>query len=112
MLLEPMTIRKYWVYYFFVVSLVVYVYAEVYSKRKNEITVRAVELQNGWGYDVLIGGNPYIHQKQIPGCEGNITFQSKEEALKVGNLVKQKILLKKGLPAVSMEELDSLQIKR
>ncbi|MBN1252000.1 MAG: DUF4907 domain-containing protein [Bacteroidales bacterium] len=74
------------------------------------VTVEAIKLDTGWGYDIYIDGKRYIHQYIIPEVSGMHTFSSKEKALKTANLVVQKI--KNGIipPFVTEKELDSLDV--
>ncbi len=62
----------------------------------------------GWGYDIMIDGQPYIHQPNIPAIMGNNGFSSEEHARTAGEFVVSKI--KKNIlpPMVTPEELDSL----
>ncbi len=66
----------------------------------------------GYGYDVMKEGKVIIRQPTIPAISGNKGFASKEDAEKVGNLMVIKI--ENGImpPTISIEDLDSLKIKR
>lgn len=61
----------------------------------------------GWGYDVLIGSKPYIHQPFMPAVEGQIAFKDKRSARMTGKLVIKK-LRKHQSPAITKEEMESL----
>ncbi len=61
----------------------------------------------GWGYDVLVGSKPYIHQPFMPAFEGQIAFKDKRSARMTGKLVLKK-LRKHQSPAITKEEMESL----
>lgn len=79
-------------------------------KRENALMeLRAFEVKDGWGYDVLRDGRPFFHQENIPGVPGNRVFRTKEDALAVGELLCTKI--KTGqLPSVSEQEIRDLHV--
>ena len=64
----------------------------------------------GWGYDIIVNGNPYIHQPHKPGIPGIKGFNTEEEAKIAGNFVISKIRKSAGMPMVSQQELDSLGV--
>lgn len=63
-----------------------------------------------FGYIVSIDGNPYIVQKNIPGIQGNTGFKSEKDAMKVSELVIEKIKRGELPPTVSIKELEMLKI--
>ncbi len=75
-----------------------------------QITIETFKKKGGWGYDIYIDTQRYIHQPHIPAVAGYIRFKSKADAKKAGQLVKQKI--KQGIlpPSVTPQELDSLGV--
>lgn len=75
----------------------------------DAIAVTPFQTGNGWGYKVSIGGKPFINQDIIPGLPGNISFSSREDALRVGLKVAEK-LKQQEIPAVSREELIAMKI--
>lgn len=64
----------------------------------------------GWGYQILKDTSVYINQPYIPAVPGHQTFKTEEEAMKAGRLVLKKIV-KKQNPALTIHELDSLEIQ-
>jgi hypothetical protein len=71
--------------------------------------LRAIEVPNGWGYDILRDGRPYFHQDIMPGMRGNRVFRTKEDALAVGEFMCDKI--KTGqLPSITEQEMRGLHI--
>jgi hypothetical protein len=78
------------------------------AERIVETTVFQVE--EGWGYDIYIDGERYIHQPTIPVIQGFKAFENETDAKKVAELVAGKIRMNIIPPAISYEELDSLGI--
>ena len=64
----------------------------------------------GWGYDIIAEGKPYIHQDRIPGVPGTRPFASKEDALKVGKLMIDKLKAGTFPPHVSYREMQGMGI--
>lgn len=62
-------------------------------------------ISNTFGYDILIDNNPYIHQPNIPGLQGNDGFKTKDQAMQIAELVAKKIRNNEIPPSVSIEEL-------
>lgn len=107
------TIKKNWVYALLGFAILLFIVRKVIPQNEN-IQVKTFQTASGWGYDIIKDDKIYIHQEIIPAVEGFKSFSSKKEAEKVGNLVLQKIKNKEGggLPQVTVEEIDSLQIKK
>jgi hypothetical protein len=74
--------------------------------------VDSIELNGtkGWGYNIMIDDKMYIHQPNIPAVMGNNGFPTEEKARKAGEFVANKIKNNIIPPAVTAEELDSLQV--
>ncbi|MFP5041578.1 DUF4907 domain-containing protein [Parasediminibacterium sp. JCM 36343] len=107
-------IKKYWVYVLFAFSVVVFLVMQVTHKKQDnpDSAVKAFQVGNGWGYEVYLHNKIFLTQNNIPAVEGDKVFVSKEQALLVGNLVVEKLSHHKGLPSVTVKELDSLGIAR
>lgn len=73
------------------------------------VEVRAIEVPNGWGYDILRDGRPFFHQNIIPGLSGNRVFQSKEDALAVGQVIYNRILAGQ-TPSITEKEMREMHI--
>lgn len=76
----------------------------------TEVKTFPVE-SGGWGYDISVNQEPYIHQPNIPAINGNIPFKTEEDALKVAALVEQKIKGNIMPPGITVEELQLLGIE-
>ena len=77
---------------------------------KLPLQLTAIQTNNGWGYEVYVDNKLYIKQENIPGVSGFQYFKTKEDALKIGNLVIEKMKHGKKFPAISLEELESAGI--
>jgi hypothetical protein len=73
------------------------------------VVVEPFEIHGGWGYKISVGGHPYIYQDVIPDVSGNRVFRSRENALKVGNVVAGK-LAQNRIPSMSQQELIKMKI--
>ncbi|MEI3797787.1 MULTISPECIES: DUF4907 domain-containing protein [unclassified Chitinophaga] len=73
------------------------------------VVVVPFEINNGWGYRVNVDGHTYIYQDVIPAIPGNHVFRSREEAMRVGQVVAAKLTQHK-IPSVSRQELIAMQI--
>ncbi len=82
---------------------------DVDGATKIRVEVKLLEFEDGWGYQVLEGDHVYINQPYIPAISGYHRFQTKDEALKTGQYLLQKLEQGKGL-RISPEEIDSLKI--
>lgn len=82
-----------------------------HSEGFRNISVEAYQTPTGWAYRIFHDRKPVIEQTNIPGISGTKGFTTQEEALKTGELVKQK--LGQGIfpPTVTRAELDSLKIQ-
>jgi len=79
------------------------------NKSSEKIMTIPFKTEKGWGYNIIIDDNIYIHQEYIPAVRGNMAFQSKEDAEKTGNLVIKKMRLGQ-FPSIKINEIDSLKI--
>jgi len=75
-----------------------------------EVKTTIIPVDGGWGYNISINNEPYIHQIHIPAINGNHVFISEQEAQKVADLVAQKIQNNEMPPSVDVEELNALNI--
>ncbi|MFY0253863.1 DUF4907 domain-containing protein [Chitinophaga sp. 30R24] len=73
------------------------------------VVVEPFTVKEGWGYKVNVGGKTFIYQDVIPCIPGNHVFRSKEDAVRVGNAVAEK-LTHHQKPILSKQELVEMQI--
>jgi Domain of unknown function (DUF4907) len=71
--------------------------------------LRAIEVPNGWGYDILRDGRAYFHQDIMPGVRGNRVFRSKEDALTVGEFMCDRIRTGQ-LPTITEQQIRDLHV--
>jgi len=110
-------IKKYWIYLFFGFSLCFFIYTQINRPKnknsKNDIVLKPIAIgSKGWGFEIYLQDKLFIKQQTIPVVEGTQYFTNKEQALLVGKLMITKMLSKKGLPTITLKELDSLKIIR
>ena len=74
------------------------------------VEVKTFNNNSGWGYDIYVDGEKFIHQPHIPAIRGNKSFQSKRQAEKVADLVTDKIRNNITPPKVTLSELEELGI--
>lgn len=74
-----------------------------------KVEVRPFKMNSGWGYDITVDNKIFIHQPTIPALAGNLSFTSKEDAVKTGNLVVKKLVAGQ-FPSLSAEEIKGLDV--
>ncbi|MBP1652345.1 MAG: hypothetical protein H6Q26_2502 [Bacteroidetes bacterium] len=79
---------------------------------EQDITVVPFQPEGGgWGFDIKIGPKTRIHQEFIPVILGRIPFATKEDALKVGENMAQKMRTQHtGFPDITRQELLDMHI--
>ena len=78
--------------------------------KKEVLTANAFKTNSGWGYTISYKEKILIKQSIIPVISENKSFKTEDDALKVADLVKQK--LKENLsPTVTKKDLILLKIK-
>ncbi|MBV7531856.1 DUF4907 domain-containing protein [Chitinophaga sp. sic0106] len=109
-----MTKRK----YLFITSILVLLAAVAwhFAGHKQErsadmlaVVVEPFQIRQGWGYKVNVAGKTFIYQDVIPGVAGNHVFKSRADALRVGQLMVEK-LTSHQIPAVSAAEIQQMRI--
>jgi hypothetical protein len=73
------------------------------------LELKAIQTPKGWGYDILTNGTVFIHQNMIPAIPGDHGFLSKEDALKVGQKVYDRVVAGQ-VPMVSSREVYDMGI--
>ena len=77
----------------------------------SDYSVKSTKQDNGWGYEIYKGSKLVINQKNIPAVQGNQSFKTETDAIKVGEFVVTKLLQNQFPPTLSLEELTSLGIE-
>ena len=81
----------------------------VSCKRDTEFEVKSIKVNDGWGYTIGINDKIIIKQSVIPTVSTKRSFKNEGDALKVGNLVLERI--KQNLsPTVAKKDLILLEI--
>ena len=101
--------RKWRILYplFFILFLSWLAYIIIHNTSQAGIKVRTYQVQEGWGYQILLKDKVYIDQPFIPVLQGKAAFPDKRSAHRAGKLVKQKLVNHK-LPALTKEDLKML----
>ena len=73
--------------------------------------VKPVQTATGWGYEIYVDKKLYIKQDYIPAINGIHAFKSREDAMKTGKLVLNKLTHGKK-PIISVDELNALKIQQ
>lgn len=110
-------IRKNWIYLLFGFSVILFALSRFTGNNGHNLS-KEIQLSSktfkgdaGWGYDIYTNDTLYIHQEFIPAAEGRKGFTTKEDAEKISQLALAKLKYNK-LPVITLEEIDSLGIKR
>jgi len=78
--------------------------------RTESLNVQSLKTSTGWGYTITKDDKIIIKQTVIPVISDNKSFKTEDEALKVGNLVLQKLQHDLS-PTVTKKDLFLLAIK-
>ena len=71
--------------------------------------VEVIQSNNGYGYRLYERERTVIFQPFIPALPGKVAFHTKEDALRIGNLVMERILAGDNF-SISKEDLNYLRI--
>lgn len=82
----------------------------VSCKQNENLKLTSLKTEAGWGYTISNNKKIIIKQTVIPVISDNKSFKTEEDALKVGNLVLQK-LNDNASPTVTKKDLNTLAIK-
>ena len=81
------------------------------TKSKNQLSYTVIDSPNKtFGFDILQNGKLIIHQPNIPSISGNTGFKTKDDAIKIAELMIKKIQKGEMPPAVTQEEMKKLKI--
>ena len=78
--------------------------------KKEELNLESIKTSTGWGYVIKNNDRIIIKQSIIPVIPSQKSFETEQQALKVGNLVLQK-LKDKTSPTITKKDLILLSIK-
>jgi len=78
----------------------------VASEKLDSTSISSAE----WGYDILIDGNIYIHQPNIPAIGGGDGFKTQQDAQKTAEIVVNKIRKNIIPPSIDLKELQDLGV--
>ena len=77
---------------------------------KSTFEISTIQSANGWSYQIRQNGKLLVDQPTIPGRPGTAGFQRQEDAQKVAELVKSKLVAKVFPPSISEADLQNLNI--
>ena len=78
--------------------------------KKDELNLESIKTSTGWGYVIKNNDRIIIKQSIIPVIPSQKSFETEQQALKVGNLVLQKLKENKS-PTITKKDLILLSIK-
>ena len=78
--------------------------------KKDELNLESIKTPTGWGYVIKNNDRIIIKQSIIPVIPSQKSFETEQQALKVGNLVLQKLNENKS-PTITKKDLILLSIK-
>ncbi|MGA0560738.1 DUF4907 domain-containing protein [Larkinella sp. VNQ87] len=84
--------------------------AYYFLRPKPNYELQTVATPTGWGYQVMLDGEPVIDQPTIPGQAGHRSFVSEEQARRVGQRVMSKLRLGQFPPTLTPRELAELGV--
>ena len=77
----------------------------------SEITIKIIpSIKKTFGYDILLQGEPFVHQPNIPALPGNKGFTTRERAQKVAEFVVKKIRKNEMPPTVTSDDLNGMDV--
>ena len=74
------------------------------SCKSKNYSLKTFKVENGWGYSIYKKDKIIIKQLSIPTIQVSKPFKTKDDAIKIGNLVVNKLENKKS-PTISYQEL-------
>lgn len=80
-----------------------------HNKDSMRVGAYSFKTEGGWGYSIIVDDKVFIKQSNIPVVEGNQSFATEADALKVANEVISKIKLHKK-PTLSKADLQKLGV--
>lgn len=93
-------------YYFLVVILIIF---DFKFKPDDNYEVLVYEVNDGYGYTIKDKSKTLIRQDFVPAISGKKAFCNAKDALKVANIVKQRIMEEK-TPTIALSDLKKLNL--
>lgn len=103
-------ILRYSLYSVVVLAFFIALFYLSHSKKEPEFSSFIYKTKSGWAYNIQFNHKVIIQQEFIPAVQGSHPFESESDARHTSELVIHK-LMKRQLPSISMQELDSLHVK-
>ncbi len=100
--------KKHLIYSIGIILLIIVV-SNRNTPNNASVKLEIIQLDEGWGYEIIIDDKKFISQKCIPAIDGNLVFKNKSDAIKVGRLVIRK-LENKLAPTITKEDLKDLKL--
>lgn len=72
---------------------------------EKDVRIATFQTEGGWGYDIFINDEKYIHQEHIPAVNGMHYFINENEALRIADVVVEKIHNNIMPPTITLEDL-------
>jgi hypothetical protein len=88
----------------FILLIVIIVF---YYPRAQKYQINLFKSDQGWGYDISIRNNLFIHQPYMPAVSGQVAFINRKSARETAILVVKKLKNKQS-PGISSDELRSI----
>lgn len=93
-----------------IVALVLFTTLFIACNKQPNTTLASIKTPTGWGYTISHNDKIIIKQSIIPVIDKNVSFRSEKDALKVGQLVIEK--LNNNLsPTITKNDLNLLSIQ-
>ena len=103
---------KRWLVWALAATVIIIITVAAFNERNpinTQYSLQVIQLDNGWGYEIITDNKVFILQKYIPVIPGNHLFENKNDAAKVGQLVLYK--LQNNLsPTITLEDLNKLKL--
>lgn len=86
-------------------------FPEASAYANSDLSYNIIDAPNNtFCYDIYSGGRLMIHQTSVPGLPGNEGFKTKEDVVKVAEMVMYKIRKGEMPPTVAIDEMKNLGV--
>lgn len=90
--------------------LLVFIILTSCKEPRESLTSKVYKVKYGYGYKIILKDKVLINQNCIPAIQGNMPFCDSLDALKISQIVIEKIK-KKEMPTIKTQDLMDLKIK-